>query len=83
MRRATVLSLLLASSTFAQTDTRFVNADGSGLSAICIAAITSREAMYATAAELGTAFDAAFASRLDPALRRRARQLLLRLPWST
>ena len=38
---------------------------------------------FASAAELAAAFDAAFAARLDAPLRRRARQLMLRLPWST
>ena len=50
--------------------------------ALRIGLATAPEDRFATAAELGTAFDAAFASRLDPVLRRRARQLLLRLPWS-
>ncbi len=53
MKKLFLVSLLLTSASFAQADSvNLVNADGSELSAICIAAVTSREAMYDTAAEL-------------------------------
>jgi hypothetical protein len=54
MKKLFLVSLLLTSAGIAQADSyRLVNADGADLSAICIAAVTSREAMYNTAAELG------------------------------
>lgn len=53
MKKLFLVSLLLTSAGIAQADSyRLVNADGAELSAICIAAVTSREAMYAKAAEL-------------------------------
>ena len=54
MKKFFLVSLLLTSAGIAQADSnRLVNADGAELSAICIAAVTSREAMFETAAELG------------------------------
>ncbi|MDY6983352.1 MAG: hypothetical protein SV422_09700 [Pseudomonadota bacterium] len=54
MKKLFLASMLMVSAGIAQADTpQLVNADGSELSAICIAAITSREAMYDKAAELG------------------------------
>jgi hypothetical protein len=55
MKKFFLVSLLLTSTTgivHAETP-RMINADGTGLSAICIAAVDSREAMYKKAAELG------------------------------
>lgn len=53
MNKLLISSLLtLGAISSAHADTRMVNADGSALSAICIAAVTSREAMYDKAAEL-------------------------------
>lgn len=54
MKKLFLATLLLASAGITQADAPpLVNADGSELSAICIAAVTSREAMYDKAAELG------------------------------
>ncbi|HEY0961230.1 MAG TPA: hypothetical protein VGE69_02620 [Pseudomonadales bacterium] len=54
MKKLLITSLLALVAINAQADApQLVNADGSELSAICIAAITSREAMYDKAAELG------------------------------
>lgn len=54
MKKLLITSLVALVALNANADTpRLVNADGSELSAICIAAITSREAMYTKAAELG------------------------------
>jgi hypothetical protein len=54
MKKLFLVSLLLTSAGFAQADSaNLVNADGSALSAVCIAAVTSREAMFEKAAELG------------------------------
>ena len=58
MNKLFLASLLMVSAGIIHADTlsaapRMVNADGSELSSICIAAVTSREAMYKTAAELG------------------------------
>lgn len=54
MKKLFLVSLLLTSAGIAQADSyRLVNADGTDLSAVCIAAVTSRETMLATAAELG------------------------------
>ena len=54
MNTLSITSLVALAALNANADTpRLVNADGSELSAICIAAITSREAMYDKAAELG------------------------------
>lgn len=54
MKKLLISSLLVLGALNAHADTpRAVNADGSALSAICIAALTSREAMYDKAAELG------------------------------
>jgi len=53
MKKLFLASMLMVSAGITHADTQLVNADGSELSAICIAAVTSREAMYDTAAELG------------------------------
>jgi hypothetical protein len=54
MKKLFLVSLLLTSAGIAHAETpQMVNADGSELSAICIAAIDSREAMYKKAAEVG------------------------------
>ena len=54
MKRLFLASLLFLGATQAQADApRLVNADGSDLSTICIAAAVSRAAMYQKAAELG------------------------------
>jgi hypothetical protein len=54
MKKLFLVSLLLTSAGLAHAETPpMVNADGSDLSAICIAATKSREAMYDKAAELG------------------------------
>lgn len=54
VQKLLITSLAALGALNANADTpRLVNADGSELSAICIAAITSREAMYDKAAELG------------------------------
>jgi hypothetical protein len=54
IKKLFLVSLLMTSAGIAHADSvRLVNADGADLSAICIAAVTSREAMYDTAAELG------------------------------
>jgi hypothetical protein len=54
MKKLFLVSLLLTSAGLANAETPLmVNADGSELSAICIAAVESREAMYDKAAELG------------------------------
>lgn len=54
MKKLFLATLLMVSAGITQADTpKLVNADGSELSAICIAAVTSREAMYDKAAELG------------------------------
>lgn len=54
MNKRILMSLLVVSAGLARADApALVNADGSELSAICIAAVTSREAMYDKAAELG------------------------------
>jgi hypothetical protein len=54
IKKLFLVSLLMTSAGIAQAGSlRLVNADGADLSAICIAAVTSREAMYDTAAKLG------------------------------
>jgi hypothetical protein len=54
MKKLLISSLLTLGAVSAHADTpALVNADGSALSAICIAVVTSREAMYEKAAELG------------------------------
>jgi hypothetical protein len=54
MKKLFLVSLLLTSAGLAHAETPpMVSADGSDLSAICIAAVESREAMYDKAAELG------------------------------
>jgi hypothetical protein len=54
MKKLFLASLLIVSAGLTQAETpNLVNADGSELSAICIAAVTSRDAMYDKAAELG------------------------------
>lgn len=54
MKKLFLASLLLTSAGLTRAEIPLmVNADGSDLSAICIAAVTSREAMYDKAAELG------------------------------
>lgn len=54
MKKLFLVSLLLTSAGIAHAEIPpMVNADGSNLSAICIAAVGSREAMHDKAAELG------------------------------
>jgi hypothetical protein len=54
MKKLFLVSLLLTSAGLVHAETpHMVNADGSDLSAICIAAMESREAMYKKAAEVG------------------------------
>jgi hypothetical protein len=54
MKKLFLVSLLLTSAGVVHAETpHMVNADGSELSAICIAAVDSREAMYKKAAEVG------------------------------
>ena len=54
MKKLFLVSLLLVGAGAVKADVPvLVNADGSDLSAICIAAVTSREAMHAKAIELG------------------------------
>jgi hypothetical protein len=56
VKKLFLVSLLMTSAGYAHADSyRLVNADGADLSAVCIAAVTSREAMYETAAEVGLA----------------------------
>lgn len=54
MKKLFLVSLLLTSAGLVHAETpRLTSADGSALSAICLAALESREAMYTKAAELG------------------------------
>ncbi|MEY4642915.1 MAG: hypothetical protein RLZZ227_2909 [Pseudomonadota bacterium] len=54
VKKLFLVSLLMASAGIVHADSlRLVTADGADLSAVCIAAVTSREAMYETAAALG------------------------------